>query len=130
MSNILSYKPSAFYYRRDIRAARSKAAVQTLANRQVTEMEMLYQWIYDNGFAPRGGIFPPSVSSDLTAFDYRSRISAGRSKADVIECALTVVLEHENLRQWVRDVHKVIPPKWYLSPSEQQAKQDEEADAV
>lgn len=47
-----SYKPSAFYFRRAIRGARTKAQAQEAGLHAVREMEALKAWVREQGMIP------------------------------------------------------------------------------
>jgi len=115
VSNVVFFRPSAFYFRQDLRTARTKTAARDLAFENVTELELLYQWTEEQGWAT------PAALGCTPAFTYRSRIQSG-TRAEVIACGLDVIREHETLRSWLRETHNTIPPRWYISPSERRAK--------
>ena len=52
MSGEISYKPSAFYFRSAIRAARSIQEVKAHALHAVRELEALKEWVREQGMIP------------------------------------------------------------------------------
>ncbi len=49
---VTDYKPSVFYYRRAIRAAKTKAQAQAEGLAVCTELERLKEWVRDQGLMP------------------------------------------------------------------------------
>lgn len=48
----LSYKPSVYYFRLELRAARSKAEAVSIGEKAIGELELLKAWIRSQGIVP------------------------------------------------------------------------------
>lgn len=52
MSAEVSYKPSAYYFRSGLRAAKTKAQAVEIGLKAVTELEQLKAWVREHGMIP------------------------------------------------------------------------------
>lgn len=60
MAKALSYKPSAFYYRHELRKARTKAEAVKIGLQLVIEIEKHKRWIRGRGMVPPKWLIMPS----------------------------------------------------------------------
>ena len=64
MEKPLSYKPSAYYYHRELRAARSKEAAVRIGLQLVIEIEKHKRWIRERGMVPPKWLIMPSERAE------------------------------------------------------------------
>jgi hypothetical protein len=123
MGTLISYRPAAFYHRQDLRAARTLEALRDIALHLAAEVELLRHWIAHHGFARcDGGVPSPGVARSAAPPDFRWRIETGTDFAALLDVALALVCDYENLWQWIRDTRGVNPPRRHLSSPKVRAK--------
>lgn len=64
MAKALSYKPSAFYYRHELRKARTKAEAVRIGMALVSEIEKHKHWIRERGMVPPKWLVMPSERAE------------------------------------------------------------------
>lgn len=64
MAKALSYKPSAFYYRHELRKTRTKAEAVRIGMALVSEVEKHKQWIRERGMVPPKWLIMPTERAE------------------------------------------------------------------
>lgn len=101
LSAFVSYKPSAFYFRRDLRAARDATTILAIVTTLLSEIK----WCTEFGMAH--GI----------EFEKRAQTETPNGIRGLREFGLTLCTELETVKQLIRD-HDLIPPKRNIMRSE------------
>jgi len=102
---LANYKPSAFYFRRAIRSARTNATAHAAAQGVILELELLHAWILERH------LFNPEIP------DRRAELGRCKTLRKIKDCGLAAVADLERLKAGVRDLN-LIPPKWRIRPEE------------
>lgn len=113
-SKPLSYQPSVFYFRRDLRTSASIPEAINVALTVVGEFERLREWSAQHGVLPSSNVH---VGADLL----RESMRNSTSHVQIIVLGLYVCHELEELKQMVRNAG-LIPPKWEVAPDEAREK--------
>jgi len=103
---LVSYKPSAYYFRTGLRGAKTRADAEAVIRVVASEQRCLTMWVRAKG------LMPPATEQAS---------AAKNSKAAVIEHGLSAVNQLEDLKTWVR-AQGLIPPKFAVLAIEAKAK--------
>lgn len=110
----LTYKPSVFYFRKDLHESKDRQEAVKAAVTVCAEFELLRDWSAQHGVLPQTNVH-------TTADMLRRAIRESGSHGQVILLGLFVCHELEELKRIVREAG-FIPPKWFVSPSEAKEK--------
>jgi hypothetical protein len=103
----LSYRPSAYYFRKELRAAKSVKVAGALVGTLRAELILLSEWIAEQGLKA------PSADS--------LRIAAPTRLVAMRELGLALCRELEAMKAWVRE-HGLIPPRFNATAAEAEDK--------
>lgn len=104
---IVSYRPSAFYYRATLRESRSRTEAIALTLSVVNELESLHAWARARGVRVAGN---PSEDAAVG-------LHQARTRAAVVVVGRAVILRLEELKAAIR-ADGLIPPRWFALPEE------------
>lgn len=106
----LTFKPSVYYFRNDLRKALTVTEAASVAVSVVNEFERLRSWASDQQVMPEAAVH---LSAELL----RVAIERAATIEAVIAIGMFACHELEELKRIIRDAG-MIPPKWEVSPGE------------